>query len=496
MDQKSFDNLANQGYNRIPVVLETFADLDSPLSIYLKLANEPYSYFLESVQGGERFSRYSFIGLPTTKRISVSENEILHISGHRVDASIKTAEPLAEIRKYLNELKVAPCPVKTRFSGGLVGYFGYETIGYLEKKLTSQLQKKNVGAGVKIPEILLLLSEELAIVDNLTGKLSLVVYADPKFPKALTKAKEHLVQLLQKLRSPVVLPESKASGALIPKYKVSKKEFMSMVESAKKYILDGDIFQVVLSHPIESPFNCSPLTFYRALRSINPSPYMYYFNFEDFFVVGASPEILVRLQNDELTVRPIAGTRKRGSSESEDLKLEAELKADEKECAEHMMLLDLGRNDAGRICESGTVQVTEEMTIERYSHVMHMVSNVQGKIKAKCDSLSALSATFPAGTVSGAPKVRALEIIAELEKEKREIYAGAVGYLGFNGDMDLAIALRTAIISDNTIRVQAGAGIVADSVAESEWDETVNKAKALFTAAQMAIDGLDTSYIE
>lgn len=494
MNQTTFNELASKGYNRIPVVLETFADLDSPLSIYLKLANAPYSYFLESVQGGERFSRYSFVGLPTNKRIAVFGNELLQISGERVDKSITTTNPLAEIRKIMGELNVAPCPIKTRFAGGLVGYFGYDTIRYIEKKLTAN--KKVEPKNAHIPDILLLLTEELAIIDNLTGKLSLVVYADPKLPKSLPKAKERLSMLLEKLRSPVVLPQSTASGALIPKYKTSKNEYMEMVEKAQKYIIEGDIFQVVLSHAVESPFTASPLSFYRALRSINPSPYMYYFNFEDFYIVGASPEILVRVQNEEVTVRPIAGTRMRGQNEVEDLALEKDLLADEKERAEHTMLLDLGRNDAGRICKAGSVRVTEEMQIERYSHVMHMVSNVQGEIENGMDAISALAATFPAGTVSGAPKVRAMEIIDELEKEPRNVYSGAVGYLGFNGDMDVAIALRTALIHNNTIRVQVGAGIVADSIPESEWQETVNKAKAVLTAAQMAIDGLDTNFIE
>jgi len=495
MDQKAFTKLANQGYNRIPLVLNTYADFDTPMSIYLKLANEPYSFFLESVQGGERFSRYSFIGLPTNKRITVTNNELLQISGDRVEQAINTDDPLASIRTIFSKIKVAPCPVNTRFVGGLVGYFGFDLIKYIEKGLAKKLNISTNNVS-QLPEIMLLLAEELAIVDNLTGKLSLVVYADPKYPNALNKAKERLNQLLVKLRTPLDLPKSFPCGTLKPKYRSSKKEFTDAVKKAKKYILDGDIFQVVLSHSVDSQINCSPLSFYRALRSINPSPYMYFFNFEDYFVVGASPEILVRLQQDEVTVRPIAGTRRRGKNQQEDLRLEKELLADEKENAEHMMLLDLGRNDAGKICKSGSVKVTEEKSIEKYSHVMHMVSNIRGKINPNIDAFEALAATFPAGTVSGAPKIRALEIIAELEKEKRGIYSGAVGYIGFNGDMDLAIALRTAIIQQNTITVQAGAGIVADSNPDLEWEETVNKAKAIFTAAEIAINGLDSTNIQ
>lgn len=495
MDTQKFNELAQQGYNRIPVVLETYADLDSPLSIYLKLANAPYSYLLESVQGGERFGRYSFIGLPTNERLIYTAQKWLHVQGARVNREITTHEPLDEIRQFMSTLKVAPCPVHTRFAGGLVGYFGYDTIRVIEPKLAKGRKAPNT-ATTQIPDILLLISEELAIVDNLSGKLSLVVYADPRMPKALQKAKDRLAQLLSQLRAPLSLPQSSPNGVLIPKYLVRPEQFLDSVRKAKEYIAAGDIFQVVLSHPLESPFTADPLSFYRALRSINPSPYMFYLHMEDFQVVGASPEILVRLQQDEITVRPIAGTRQRGANAAEDNALAKDLLADDKERAEHMMLLDLGRNDAGRVSQAGSVQVTEEMVIERYSHVMHLVSNVQGQVKQGMDAMSVLAATFPAGTVSGAPKVRALEIIDELESEPRALYSGAVGYVGFNGDMDVAIALRTALIRDGTIRVQAGAGIVADSDPQSEWEETRAKAKALLTAAQMAIDGLDTQYID
>jgi anthranilate synthase component 1 len=487
MTEVEFKQLAAQGYNRIPLVLETFADLDTPLSVYLKLANAPYSYLLESVQGGERFGRYSFIGLASQTRVSVSGRHASVISGESIVEETESANPLDFVRSYLARFKVAPVPGLPRFCGGLVGCFGYDAVRYIEPRLGPA---KPDASG--IPDILLLLSEEIAVVDNLSGKLYLVVYADPRNPLAHRHAHQRLVALLSALRKPVTIPDAGPveGGAAVSEF--GEAGFIAAVERAKRYIRDGDIMQVVLSQRMRAPFHASPLSLYRALRTLNPSPYMFYFDFRGFQVVGASPEILVRLDKGVVTVRPIAGTRRRGATPDEDLALEKELLADPKERAEHVMLMDLGRNDVGRIAETGSVVVTENMNVERYSHVMHIVSNVEGRLKPGLDAIAVLEATFPAGTLSGAPKVRAMEIIDELEPAKRGIYAGAVGYLGFQGDMDLAIAIRTAVVKDSTLYVQAGAGIVADSVPATEWAETLSKARALLRAAEMAASGLDS----
>ncbi|ATE58712.1 anthranilate synthase component I [Thauera sinica] len=488
MLEQEFNALAAAGYNRIPVTLETFADLDTPLSIYLKLANEPYTYLLESVQGGERFGRYSFIGLASPTRIEVYGRSALLLTGNRLVERRDYGDPLNFVAEFMNRIKVPPREHLPRFAGGLVGCFGYDTVRYIEPRLAKTEKPDAIGT----PDILLLLSEEIAIVDNLTGKLTLVVYAEPEVPGAFKRAKRRLRELLAKLREPVRIPDEVRAEPQPAVSSFGEDAFKDAVRRAKQYIVDGDVMQVVLSQRMSKPFAAHPMALYRALRSLNPSPYMFYFNFEDFHVVGASPEILVRLEDDTVTVRPIAGTRKRGATATEDAALEEDLLADQKERAEHLQLLDLGRNDAGRVSETGTVKVTEQFTIERYSHVMHIVSNVEGRLKDGLDPLAVLRATFPAGTVSGAPKVRAMEIIDELEPVKRGIYAGSAGYLGFHGDMDVAIAIRTAVVKDGIIHVQAGAGIVADSDPDSEWQETQNKAKATLRAAEMAEGGLDT----
>lgn len=488
MTEAEFNKLVQQGYNRIPVVLETFADLDTPLSIYLKLANQPYSYLLESVQGGERFGRFSFIGLPATTRLEARDNQITTVN-HGKSETIQVDDTLAFIESYLAQFKAAPCPAgKSRFCGGLAGYFSYDTVRYIEHKLKGHAKPDTLNT----PDVLLLLSEELAVVDNLSGKLYLIVYVNPGNQGAYQSGQNRLKTLLAKLRQPVAIPTEQAvtSAAAAPEF--PEADFKAAVERAKRYIYDGDIMQVVLSQRTSKPYNASPLALYRALRSLNPSPYMFFYHFDDFHVVGASPEILVRLEGDTVTVRPIAGTRPRGKNPQEDMALATDLLADPKELAEHVMLMDLGRNDIGRVAQTGTVKVTEKMQIENYSHVMHIVSNVEGKLKPELTAVDVLRATFPAGTVSGAPKVRAMEIIDELEVSKRGVYAGAVGYLGFNGDMDLAIAIRTGVIKDGQLHVQAGAGIVADSVPQSEWVETQNKAKALLRAAEIAESGLDS----
>jgi anthranilate synthase component 1 len=484
--EQEFQTLAKQGYNRIPLAVESFADLDTPLSLYLKLANQPFSYLLESVQGGERFGRYSFIGLPAATRISVRGKQVT-LTTATGETTQEVANPLDFIEEYQARFKVAPLSGLPRFTGGLAGYFGYDTVRYIEPRLDKTAKKDVIGT----PDILLMLTEELAVVDNLSGKLTFIVYADPAHSDAYKTALQRLYQLQRALRQPVQIPEAPQTRRFEAKSEFGEAAFKAAVVRAKQYIFDGDIMQVVLSQRMSQPFPASPLSLYRALRSINPSPYMFYYDMGDHHVVGSSPEILVRLESNAVTVRPIAGTRPRGKTPQKDAELATELLADPKELAEHLMLIDLGRNDIGRVAQNGTVKLTDKMVIERYSHVMHIVSNVEAQLKQGLSAMDVLKATFPAGTVSGAAKVRAMEIIDELEPSKRGIYAGAVGYLGFNGDMDVAIALRTAVVKDNTLYVQAGAGIVADSVPESEWLETQNKARAVLRAAEMVLDGLD-----
>ena len=490
-NEEKFNSLARQGYNRIPVIKQLPADLDTPLSLYLKLANEPYSYLLESVVGGERFGRYSFIGLPARTVLRVHGHFVsVEYNGQPVEQST-CDDPLAFIEAYLARFKAAPVPGLPRFPGGLCGYFGYDTVRYIEAKLANTRKHDPINT----PDILLLLSDELAVVDNLSGHLTLIVYADPLEPQAYLNAHQRLRELSRRLARPTNPPAVSDVNDFEVDSEFGEQAYKDAVVRAKRYIGDGDIMQVVLSQRLSRPFNVHPLSLYRALRGLNPSPYMFYYDMGGFHVVGSSPEILVRLEDEgegkRVTVRPIAGTRPRGASREEDLRLEAELLADPKERAEHVQLLDLGRTAAGRVAQVGTVKVTENMSIERYSHVMHIVSNVEASLRPELSAMDVLRATFPAGTVSGAPKIRAMEIIDELEPSKRGIYAGAVGYLGFNGDMDLAIAIRTAVIKDNILYVQAGAGIVADSVPESEWLETCNKARAVVRAAELAQAGFE-----
>lgn len=489
INQDEFNALAAQGYNRIPLVLETFADLDTPLSLYLKLANQPFSYLLESVQGGERFGRYSIIGLPAKIRIVAHGKNIQVLDGDTVVESVENTNPLDFVKSFQARFKTPPYEGLPRFTGGLAGYFGYETVRYIEKRLANNVKPD----AIETPDVLLMVSEQLAVVDNLSGKLYFIVYADAAASGAYEQAKQRLNELVQKLRNTVTIPKSVAMDKTTASSEFGEDNFKAAVKRAQQYILDGDIMQVVLSQRMSQQFSAPPLSLYRALRSLNPSPYMFYYDMGDHHVVGASPEILVRLENGTVTARPIAGTRPRGKTREQDIALAEELLADPKERAEHVQLMDLGRNDVGRVAVTGSVKVTDNMMIERYSHVMHIVSNVEGKLKPGMDAIDVIKATFPAGTVSGAPKVRAMEIIDELEPSKRGIYAGAVGYLGFNGDMDVAIAIRTGVIKNNMLYVQAGAGIVADSVPESEWMETQNKARAVLRAAELVQDGLDIS---
>jgi len=501
MNEAQFQRLAAEGYNRIPVTLETFADLDTPLSIYLKLANKPHSYLLESVIGGERFGRYSIIGLPAREWLEVHGREIaiLRAKTGGVPEKVENKfvdDPLAFIEKYQARFRAAPIEGALRFAGGLAGYFGYDTVRYIEPKLAKHLDDKFTSKpdALGTPDIMLMLSDELAVVDNLSGRLTIIVYANPQTANAYQNAQRRLTELRLQLRGHAALPVYVPSGIRHePKSEIGKEKFLQAVERSKQYIVDGDIMQVQISQRISQPFDAPPINLYRALRSINPSPYMFYFDMGEFHIVGASPEILVRQEGGKVTVRPIAGTRKRGATPEQDLAMEAELRADPKELAEHLMLIDLGRNDIGRIAKTGSVKVTEQYVVERYSHVMHLVSNVDGEIRDDVSPMSLLRATFPAGTVTGTTKVRAMEIIDELEPSKRGIYAGAAGYLGFNGNMDLAIAIRTGVVKDGVLYAQAAAGIVADSVPELEWQETENKARALLRAAEMVASGLDSA---
>jgi anthranilate synthase component 1 len=489
MTEVEFREFARQGYNRIPLVLESYADLDTPLSLYVKLANKPYTFLLESVVGGERFGRYSFIGLPAKTRIRVRGTAIE--VGNDVGVQERhEGDPLAFISAFMRRYRVAPGPALPRFSGGLAGYFGYDTVRHIETKLMGRGPAGKSGID-DLPDMLLLLTEELAVVDNLTGKIYLIVYADPQVPEAYAAARARLQELRKLLRQPVSIPYETGSALTKAESESGAENYQRIVGRAKEYIAAGDVMQVVLSQRLVRPFTSSPLSLYRALRSINPSPYMFYYDFGDFHVVGASPEILVRKESSTVTLRPIAGTRPRGATREADLALAEELLADPKEIAEHVMLVDLGRNDVGRVAQTGTVKVSDRMQIERYSHVMHIVSNVEGTLKSGLTSIDVLRAAFPAGTVSGAPKVRAMEIIDELEPSKRGVYSGAVGYVSFHDDMDTAIAIRTAVVKDGMLYVQAGAGIVHDSVPESEWIETNNKARAVLRAADMVQQGLD-----
>ncbi|HVO89772.1 MAG TPA: anthranilate synthase component I [Casimicrobiaceae bacterium] len=489
LTQAEFTALAAQGYNRIPLVLESFADLDTPLSLYLKLANQRYTFLLESVVGGERFGRYSFIGLPARIRLRVFGNKV-EVEDRGGIAERHEGNPLAFLREFLGRYRAAPRAGLPRFCGGLAGYFGYDTVRHIETRLAGHAPSAP-GALDDLPDMLLLLTDELAVIDNLAGKIYLIVYADPAVPNAYWEAQDRLQDLRRKLRAPPQIPFQTASSVTQPRSEIGKEAFEAAVMRAKEYIAAGDIMQVVLSQRMSLPFQASPLSLYRALRSLNPSPYMFYYDFGDFHVVGASPEILVRKEGDTVTLRPIAGTRPRGATREVDEQYASELLADPKEIAEHVMLLDLGRNDVGRVSSIGSVRVTEQMAIERYSHVMHIVSNVEGKLRPGLSSFDVLAASFPAGTVSGAPKVRAMEIIDELEPTRRGVYSGAVGYVSFQGDMDIAIAIRTAVVKDGMLYVQVGAGIVHDSVPATEWQETQNKARAILRAAELVQLGLD-----
>ena len=484
LSKEQFSIYQSQGYNRIPLVKTCYADLETPLSIFLKVANSPYSYLLESVEGGENFGRYSIIGMPAKKLIQVRQKTVEIIESGKTIFTESNSDPLVFIDQYLANYKTPKDLDLPRFSGGLAGYFGYETIHYIEPKLIKEFKKDELD----LPDIHLMESDEVIVFDNLTGKLSIVVYANDdisSYDHAIGRLKNIELIIESQLKNENTQPKRSIDDAQADS-EFGENNFHQAVDKIKEYIVEGDVMQVVLSQRMVKKFQLPAISLYRVLRSINPSPYMFFYHFDDYFIVGASPEILVRLENDIVTVRPIAGTRPRGENSQLDKDLEKDLLNDPKEIAEHIQLMDLGRNDIGRVSKPGSVVVTDKMTIERYSHVMHIVSNVEGSIQENLSPMDVLRATFPAGTVSGAPKVRAMEIINELETTKRSVYAGAVGYIGYDGTLDIAIAIRTGVIKSGKLFVQAGAGVVADSIAKNEWDETNNKAKAVLRAAEIA----------
>ncbi len=491
MNQVEFDRYAKSGFTRIPLSCELIADLDNPLSTFLKVADLPFSFLFESVQGGEKWGRYSIIGLPARTIVRIRENTItVHQDDQLID-QFESEDPLTWIDEYQQQFKVPDIPGLPRITGGLVGYFGYDTVRYVEPRLGKNPHPDQLDT----PDILLMVAEELVIFDNLSGKLTMLCLADPTKERALQRGMDRLRELHDQIRTPLASRRTDYQGLEINEADFdsgfTEARYKEAVRTIKQYITDGECMQVVLSQRLTIPFQAPPIDLYRALRTLNPSPYLFYLNMGDHHIVGSSPEILVRLEDDEVTVRPLAGTRPRGATEEQDLAHEQSLLADPKELAEHLMLIDLGRNDIGRIAETGSVKVTDKYAVERYSHVMHIVSNVVGKLQSGMSPIDVLRATFPAGTLSGAPKVRAMEIIQELEPVKRGIYSGAVGYLSWNGNMDTAIAIRTAVVKDGTLYVQAGAGIVYDSDPDTEWQETMSKARAVFRAVAMAESGID-----
>lgn len=497
MNATQFAQLAAEGYNRIPVVRQVLADLETPLGVYLKLAQGPYSYFLESMQGGEKWGRYSFIGMPASTVLKASRdasstslraNISVQRDGKEIE-SCSTDDPFAFIETFQARYRIPELPELPRFNGGLVGYFSYDTVRYVERKIAQTAPADNVNT----PDIVLMVSEQVAVFDNLRNSLTLVVYVDPSEPNAFAGAQQQLDSLTARLLQPPRVPPVATGRSVTEADFVSsfgQKQYEQAVEKIKDYITAGDVMQVVLAQRMSLPYSGAPLNVYRALRQLNPSPYMVFMDMQDFHIVSASPEILARVEDGHITVRPLAGTRRRGRTEEEDQALEKELLADAKEIAEHLMLIDLSRNDAGRVSKIGSVQVPKQMFVERYSHVMHIASTVESTLADDKTALDVLKATLPVGTLSGAPKVRAMEIIDEYEPVRRGIYGGAMGYLSWNGNMDMAIAIRTAVIKDNTLYIQAGAGVVADSVPRSEWEETLNKARAMFHAVKLAESGL------
>ena len=488
-----FAELASQGYNHIPVTREILADLDTPLSTYIKVARGPYSYLLESAsQGGEKWSRFSMVGLPSGTVLKVFGYELVIEENGVETERVRVDDPLAYIEEFQSRFRYPPIENLPIYTGGLVGYFGYDTVRYVEKRVRDSIPPDTIGT----PDILLMVSNDVMVFDSVRGKIHVITHADPAEDNAFEAAQARLDEMIAALQGDV--PEAVRAPVTGPA--IHEDDFISGygeerykqdVEKIKEYIVEGDVMQVVLSQRMSVTLESDPLNLYRALRALNPSPYMYFMDLREFQIVSSSPEILARLDHGEVTVRPLAGTRRRGRDEEDDLAMEADLLGDPKEIAEHLMLIDLGRNDIGRVCRIGSVDVSEMMVVERYAHVMHIASNVRGIIREGLSAMDLLRATLPVGTLSGAPKVRALEIIDELEPEKRGIFGGAVGYLSWNGNMDTAIAIRTAIVKDFKLYVEAGAGIVADSVPALEWKETMNKARSIMQAAALAESGLE-----
>jgi anthranilate synthase component I len=498
MTPELFSELAIQGFNHIPITRELFADLDTPLSCYIKVARGSYSYLLESAnQGGEKWSRYSVVGLPSSQVLKIYGNEVITEKNGQVVDRLRCDDPIRFIEEFQARFRYPNLKELPVYTGGLVGYFGYDTVRYVEKRVASSAPDDTIGS----PDILLMVSNDVIVFDSVKGKIHLISHANPQFEDAYDAAQARLDEMVLAMNTDIPAETRKpAPGPVVHEAdfvsSYGEEQFKEDVEKIKNYIVEGDVMQVVLSQRMSIGFESDPLSLYRALRSLNPSPYMYYMDLDGEHIVSSSPEILARLDGDDVTVRPLAGTRRRGRDIEEDVAFEKELLADPKEIAEHLMLIDLGRNDAGRVCVTGSVNVTEMMVIERYAHVMHIASNITGKLLPECSALDLLRATLPVGTLSGAPKVRALEIIDELEPEKRGIFGGAVGYLSWNGNMDTAIAIRTAVIKEFKLYIQAGAGIVADSIPALEWKETMNKARSIFRAAAMAEAGLDVALEE
>ena len=492
--QAQFDQLTSAGYNLIPVYRQRLADTETPLSVFARLQQHQQAYLFESVEGGENWARYSMIGLGESTVFSCNES-ILTVQ--HADGRIETqacADPFEYIRSFLAQFRVptqTDLPALPSFTGGLVGYFGYDAVRYIEPRLTNVPDADPVG----LPDIWMMLSKTVIVFDNLKDTLFIIVHAEANKPEAYAQAQQQLDELELMLAQPVALQAKKHTAPYFESL-TGKQKYLESIETVKEYIRAGDVMQVVPGHRMVSDFDGEPLQVYRALRHLNPSPYLFLVqgqtleNNQPFHIVGSSPEILSRLENGIATVRPLAGTRPRGKTKEEDLALEQDLLSDEKEIAEHLMLIDLGRNDVGRVSKVGKVQVTDQMVIERYSHVMHIVSNVQGEVRDDVDALDVFKATFPAGTLSGAPKIRAMEIIDQVEPVKRGIFGGAVGYLGWHGEMDMSIAIRTCVIRENKVYVQAGAGLVYDSNPESEWTETQIKARAVIKAVELSSNGL------
>jgi anthranilate synthase component I len=479
--------LAREG-NLVPVYREILADTETPVSAYLKVARGPHGFLLESVQGGEKWARYSFLGSEPAAVFSSRGHTVTIRTEGVPERQVAAADPLETLKELLAGYRPVTVAGLPRFFGGAVGYVAYDAVRFFER-LPATLPD-DLG----LPELYFMVPASMLVFDNVAQSIKVVVNVDLRDPatdprRAYDDAVRRIDELVARLAAAVPFPEALGgAGASAPVLhaNLSQAEYGALVERAKEYIRGGDVIQVVLAQRIETPLRAAPFNVYRVLRTIDPSPYMFYLQLGDQILVGASPEVMVRVEDGEVTVRPIAGTSRRGTQEMEDRALERALLADPKEIAEHVMLLDLGRNDVGRVAAIGSVEVTERMVIERYAHVMHIVSNVRGRLAPGCDSFDAFRATFPAGTLSGAPKIRAMEIIEELEPVRRGVYGGAVGYFGFGGTMDTCIAIRTMLIKDDTVYVQTGAGIVADSDPDREHLECMNKARGMLQALKRA----------